>query len=238
MKLLIMGPPGAGKGTQAKVLAARLDVPAISTGDIFRQNVRDETELGVEAKRYIDAGDYVPDEITNGMVRDRIAEPDAVEGFLLDGYPRTLAQVEELDAMLAERGHEIDAVVELTVDREEIVARLLKRAEGEGRSDDTEEVVRHRQELYTEQTAPLLGLLRHPRPAGARRRHGRAGRGVDRACSRRSGRPTAPRRAEQGSCSASAASRSRPPNRSSACALPASWWARPCSCWDARCVPA
>ena len=156
MKLLIMGPPGAGKGTQAKVLAARLDVPAISTGDIFRQNVRDETELGLEAKRYMDAGDYVPDEITNGMVRDRIAEPDAVEGFLLDGYPRTLAQVEELDAMLAERGHEIDAVVELTVDREEIVARLLKRAEGEGRSDDTEEVVRHRQELYTEQTAPLL----------------------------------------------------------------------------------
>ena len=151
-----MGPPGAGKGTQAKVVAERLSIPAISTGDIFRSNVTDETELGLEAKRYMDAGDYVPDEITNGMVRDRIAEPDAVDGFLLDGYPRTVAQVEELDAMLAETGLEVDAVLLLTVDQEEVVDRLARRARAEGRSDDTEDVIRHRQDVYTEQTAPLI----------------------------------------------------------------------------------
>jgi adenylate kinase len=153
-----MGPPGAGKGTQAKVISGRLGVPAISTGDIFRANVSEGTPLGVEAKRYMDAGDYVPDEITNGMVRDRIAQADARAGFLLDGYPRTVAQVKELDVMLDEHGHSLDAVVVLTVDQEELVARLLHRAEVEGRSDDTEEVIRHRQELYTEQTAPLLAV--------------------------------------------------------------------------------
>jgi adenylate kinase len=151
-----MGPPGAGKGTQAKVIAERLSVPAISTGDIFRTNVSQQTELGVEAKRYMDAGDYVPDEITNAMVRDRIAEPDAVEGFLLDGYPRTVSQVEELDAMLAENGKQLDAVVVLTVDKDEVVGRLLRRAGHEGRADDTEEVMRHRQEVYEQQTSPLL----------------------------------------------------------------------------------
>ncbi len=156
MKLVIMGPPGAGKGTQAKVIAERLSVPAVSTGDIFRTNVSDETELGLSAKRYMDSGDYVPDEITNDMVRDRLGEPDAADGFLLDGYPRTLAQVEELDSMLADRGHALDAVLVLTVDEEEVVARLAKRARDEGRSDDTEEVIRHRQEVYTEQTAPLI----------------------------------------------------------------------------------
>ena len=156
MKLIIMGPPGAGKGTQAKVVAERLGIPAISTGDIFRSNVSEQTELGVEAKRYMDAGDYVPDEITNGMVRDRIAEPDATGGFLLDGYPRTLAQVEELDAMLAAQGNELDAVLLLTVDEDEVVERLAKRARDEGRSDDTEDVIRHRQEVYGEQTAPLV----------------------------------------------------------------------------------
>lgn len=156
MKLIIMGPPGAGKGTQAKVVAQRLAIPAISTGDIFRSNVADETELGVEAKRYMDAGDYVPDELTNAMVRDRVGEPDAADGFLLDGYPRTVAQVEELDAMLAERGHAVDAVLLLTVDQDEVVERLAKRARDEGRSDDTEEVIRHRQEVYDEQTAPLI----------------------------------------------------------------------------------
>jgi adenylate kinase len=156
MKLIIMGPPGAGKGTQAKKIASRLGIPAISTGDIFRQNVSDETELGVEARRYMDNGDYVPDEITNKMVRDRLAEDDAVDGFLLDGYPRTLAQVDELDDMLGERGHGLDAVLVLTVDEEEVVQRLSRRAEHEGRSDDTEEVIRHRQELYAEQTAPLI----------------------------------------------------------------------------------
>ena len=156
MRLILMGPPGAGKGTQAKVIAGRLGVPAISTGDIFRANVSQETPLGVEAKRYMDAGEYVPDTITNGMVRDRIAEDDARQGFLLDGYPRTVAQVEELDAMLTEQSASIDAVVVLTVDQDEIVQRLLKRAETEGRADDTEDVIRHRQDVYTEQTAPLI----------------------------------------------------------------------------------
>jgi adenylate kinase len=156
MRLILMGPPGAGKGTQAKVIAERLSVPAISTGDIFRKNVSEKTELGVAAKRYMDAGDYVPDEITNAMVRARLAEPDAEDGFLLDGYPRTVAQVAELDSMLADAGHEIDAVVVLTVDQDEVVQRLLRRAHEEGRVDDTEEVMRHRQDVYSEQTAPLI----------------------------------------------------------------------------------
>ena len=156
MRLILMGPPGAGKGTQAKVIATRLDVPAISTGDIFRQNVAHQTALGIEAKRFMDAGDYVPDEITNGMVRARIAQPDAADGFLLDGYPRTVAQVAELDSMLDDAGHAIDAVVVLTVDKEEVVQRLLKRARAENRSDDDEEVMRHRQDVYADQTAPLI----------------------------------------------------------------------------------
>jgi adenylate kinase len=156
MRLILMGPPGAGKGTQAKVLAERLDIPAISTGDIFRANVSRATPLGLEAKRYMDAGDYVPDDVTNAMVRDRIAEEDALAGFLLDGYPRTVAQVDELDAMLSSSGFALDAAVVLTVDRDELVQRLLKRAQTEGRADDTEEVVRRRQEIYAEQTAPLL----------------------------------------------------------------------------------
>jgi adenylate kinase len=151
-----MGPPGAGKGTQAKVIAERLSIPAISTGDIFRKNVSEQTPLGVEAKRYMDAGDYVPDEITNAMVRDRLAEADASEGFLLDGYPRTVAQVAELDSMLDDAGRQLDAVVVLTVDKQEVVQRLLRRARDEGRIDDTEAVIRHRQEVYGEQTAPLI----------------------------------------------------------------------------------
>jgi adenylate kinase len=159
-RLILMGPPGAGKGTQAKVISERLGVPAISTGDIFRANVSQRTPLGVEAKRYMDAGDYVPDEVTNAMVRSRLAEPDARGGFLLDGYPRTVAQVEELDAMLADAGEGLDAVVVLTVDRDEVVARLLKRAEIEGRADDTEDVIRRRQEVYVEQTEPLIEVYR------------------------------------------------------------------------------
>jgi adenylate kinase len=158
MRVILMGPPGAGKGTQAKVVAARLNVPAISTGDIFRANVSEGTPLGLEAKRFMDAGDYVPDEVTNGMVRDRIGQDDAKHGFLLDGYPRTVAQVEELDKMLSDSGHSLDAVVVLTVVEDELVARLLHRAEVEGRSDDTEQVIRHRQELYNEQTEPLLAV--------------------------------------------------------------------------------
>ena len=156
MRVILMGPPGAGKGTQAKVIAQRLAVPAISTGDIFRVNVSAGTPLGKQAKQYMDAGDYVPDAITNDMVRDRIAEGDARSGFLLDGYPRTVDQVEELDKMLAEAGESVDAAVQLTVDDEELVQRLLNRAHVEGRADDTEEVIRRRQQVYNDQTAPLL----------------------------------------------------------------------------------
>jgi len=155
-----MGPPGAGKGTQAKYVAEHFKIPAISTGDIFRANVTQGTPLGIEAKRFMDAGEYVPDQVTNLMVRDRIDEPDAVAGFLLDGYPRTLAQVEELDGMVAFTGHSLDAVIVLTADREEIVERLLRRAETEGRADDTEDVIRRRQEVYAEETEPLIAIYR------------------------------------------------------------------------------
>jgi adenylate kinase len=158
--LILMGPPGAGKGTQAKTVADHFGIPAISTGDIFRANVSRGTELGKKAQEYMDAGEYVPDEVTNLMVRARIDEPDAAPGFLLDGYPRTLAQVEELDGMVAFTGHKLDAVVVLTVDAEEIVERLVKRAQLEGRADDTEDVVRRRQEVYLEQTAPLIDVYR------------------------------------------------------------------------------
>ena len=160
MRLIMMGPPGAGKGTQAKFVAEHFGIPAISTGDIFRANVTQGTPLGIEAKRFMDAGDYVPDEVTNLMVRNRIDEDDAAPGFLLDGYPRTLAQVEELDGMIRFTGHTLDAVVVLTVDADEIVQRLLQRAQVEGRADDTEDVIRRRQELYTEQTEPLIEVYR------------------------------------------------------------------------------
>lgn len=160
MRLIIMGPPGAGKGTQAKFIGEHFGIPAISTGDIFRANVSAGTPLGVEAQRYMDAGEYVPDEVTNLMVRNRVDEPDAKPGFLLDGYPRTLAQVEELDGMIKHTGHALDAVVVLTVDPEEIVQRLLQRAQIEGRADDTEDVIRRRQTLYTEQTEPLIDVYR------------------------------------------------------------------------------
>lgn len=153
-----MGPPGAGKGTQAAAVAAHFGVPAISTGDIFRANVGQGTPLGLEAKRYMDAGEYVPDEVTNNMVRSRIAEADAADGFLLDGYPRTLAQVTELDAMIETTGHKLDAVLVLTVDQEAVIERLLKRAEIEGRADDTEDVIRRRQEIYAEETEPLIAV--------------------------------------------------------------------------------
>ena len=160
MRLILMGPPGAGKGTQATHVAEHYSIPAISTGDIFRANVSQGTPLGIEAKRYMDAGEYVPDEVTNKMVRNRIDEADADPGFLLDGYPRTLAQVEELDGMIGFTGHRLDAVVVLTVDADEIVARLLQRAQVEGRADDTEDVIRRRQELYAEQTEPLIDVYR------------------------------------------------------------------------------
>ncbi len=160
MRLIIMGPPGAGKGTQATFIADHFAIPAISTGDIFRANVSQGTPLGLEAKKYMDAGEYVPDEVTNRMVRNRIDEPDAVPGFLLDGYPRTVSQVEELDGMISFTGHRLDGVVVLTVDQDEIVQRLLQRALTEGRADDTEDVIRRRQEIYVEQTAPLIEVYR------------------------------------------------------------------------------
>jgi len=160
MRLLFMGPPGAGKGTQAKLIAERYGIPAVSTGDIFRANVSQGTPLGLEAKRYMDAGEYVPDEVTNRMVRDRIDQPDAEPGFLLDGYPRTLAQVEELDGMIQFTGHKLDAVVVLTANSDELIERLLKRAQLEGRADDTEDVIRRRQEIYLEETEPLIGVYR------------------------------------------------------------------------------
>src|SRR3954471_17039389 len=160
MRLIIMGPPGAGKGTQAKFIAEHFKIPAVSTGDIFRANVSEGTELGLEAKRFMDAGEYVPDEVTNRMVRNRIDDPDAVSGFLLDGYPRTVAQVEELDGMIKFTGHELDAVLCLVVDKDEVVNRLLQRAQTEGRADDTEDVIRRRQEVYLEQTAPLIEVYK------------------------------------------------------------------------------
>lgn len=160
MRVLLMGPPGAGKGTQAARLAGVLGVPHVSTGDIFRANVGDGTPLGVEAKRYMDAGDYVPDELTNRMVRDRLGQPDATAGFLLDGYPRTPAQVSELDDILASHGTALDRVIELVADLDELVARLVRRAQDQGRTDDTPEVIRRRQEVFAAQTAPLLATYR------------------------------------------------------------------------------
>jgi adenylate kinase len=160
MRVVFMGPPGAGKGTQAQLVSTALGVPHISTGDLFRANVGGGTALGIEAKRYMDAGEYVPDSVTNEMVRDRIAHADCAAGFLLDGYPRTVEQVAELDAMLAESGQQIDRVVELTVVTDEVVGRLLLRAQTSGRSDDTEDVIRRRLEVYAEQTAPLTAVYR------------------------------------------------------------------------------
>ncbi len=156
MKLLIMGAPGAGKGTQATGLAARYGVPAISTGDIFRRNIKEATELGVKVKAIIDAGEYVPDEVTEEIVADRLEEPDCDGGFLLDGFPRTLHQVHFLDQYLAEHDTGLDAVVSLHVEPEALVARLLDRAAKEGRTDDNEDTIRRRMEVYAGQTAPLL----------------------------------------------------------------------------------
>ena len=153
-----MGPPGSGKGTQGERLAARFGIPAISTGDIFRANLATDTELGRLAKNYMSKGEYVPDDVTNSMVRDRLAADDTATGFLLDGYPRTSSQVEELDGMLAAADQRLDLVVQLTVDTEELVSRLLQRAHEQGREDDTEATVRTRQAVYAAQTEPLIDL--------------------------------------------------------------------------------
>ena len=157
-RMVLLGPPGAGKGTQAARIGERLGIPAISTGDIFRAHVAGSTELGRRARAYMDKGEYVPDSVTNAMVADRLAEDDAASGFLLDGYPRTADQVDALERMLSERGEALDVVVEITADADAVVERLLGRAAEQGRADDTEPVIRRRLEVYAEATAPLAAI--------------------------------------------------------------------------------
>jgi adenylate kinase len=157
--LLIVGPPGAGKGTQAARIAEALRVPAVSTGDIFRQNIKERTELGQRVTAILDAGEYVPDELTNELIDDRLAQDDAGDGYLLDGYPRTVGQVEFLDGVNLHRGEQLDAVVRLVADTDEVVRRLLARAEQQGRSDDTEEIIRRRLDVYERETAPLVAIF-------------------------------------------------------------------------------
>jgi adenylate kinase len=159
-RLLIVGPPGAGKGTQASRITSTYGIPDISTGDIFRANIKNETPLGVQVKAIVDAGDYVPDSLTNELVTNRLEEEDAQRGFLLDGYPRTLEQVHYLDQLLASKGQKLDAVVQLVADQDEIVARLTKRAQEQGRADDSEEAIRHRQQVYLRETSPLIAVYR------------------------------------------------------------------------------
>jgi adenylate kinase len=157
-RLLLIGPPGAGKGTQAVRLSEWYQIPAISTGDIFRSNVARGTELGTKAKAYMDRGDNVPDSLTNALIRHRLAESDCEAGFLLDGYPRTTDQVRELDEFLAGHGAALDCVIELVADPDVVVQRLRKRAVDQGRSDDDESVVRHRLEVYRHDTEPLIDV--------------------------------------------------------------------------------
>jgi adenylate kinase len=187
VRLVLVGPPGAGKGTQAEFIAEHFGIPKVSTGDIFRANVSGGTDLGKLAKKYMDAGDLVPDEVTNAMVRDRLAQPDAIEGYLLDGFPRNVAQAGELDKMLAEIGAPLSVVLDLEVDFDEVVKRLSGRRVCKGcghvwhleydppaqpdvcdrdggelyqRDDDQPETVRHRLEVYHQQTEPLIGFYR------------------------------------------------------------------------------
>jgi adenylate kinase len=156
--LLIVGPPGAGKGTQSARLTTAFGIPAIATGDIFRANIKNQTDLGKQVSAIINAGEYVPDSLTNDLVASRIKEDDCAGGFLLDGYPRTVEQLRFLDALLESDGAALDAVIQLVADQDEIVTRLLKRAHEEGRSDDTPDTIRHRQELYQRETAPLIAV--------------------------------------------------------------------------------
>ncbi|MBB6406925.1 adenylate kinase [Arthrobacter sp. AZCC_0090] len=155
-RLIIMGPPGSGKGTQAEYIARHFGIPAISTGDIFRAHVGGQTELGAEARKYMDSGEFVPDHVTNAMVQQRLDSTDVQSGFLLDGYPRTTAQIEALDGILAGNQQRLDAVVELTVDDDELVERMLRRAQEQGRSDDTAPVIRRRLELYRDETQAVV----------------------------------------------------------------------------------
>jgi len=160
MRLLIMGPPGAGKGTQARRVAGHYGIPAISTGDIFRAMKTSDTPLAHQLRAIVDSGGLVSDEITNAVVAERLTESDCGAGFLLDGYPRTLQQAEALDDFLASSGQSLDAVISLLADVDEVVDRLLKRAEVEGRSDDTAETIRRRQAIYARETEPLLAIYR------------------------------------------------------------------------------
>ncbi|PXX05380.1 adenylate kinase [Mycolicibacterium moriokaense] len=157
MRLVLLGPPGAGKGTQALKLSEKLGIPQISTGDLFRKNISEGTPLGVEAKRYLDAGDLVPSELTNKLVEDRIEQPDAADGFILDGYPRSVEQAQALDEMLKNHDTKLDAVLEFAVSEAELFERLKSR----GRADDTEEVIHNRMQVYRDETEPLLEYYRH-----------------------------------------------------------------------------
>ena len=153
--VILLGPPGAGKGTQASRIAERLDIPAISTGDILRANMAEGTEIGKQAQAYMDRGEFVPDSVTNAMVKARLAAPDTAKGFLLDGYPRSVEQAHVLRDMLLDLGKSIDVVLEIQVDEDEVVERMLKRAQEQHRTDDTEPVMRHRLEVYHQQTEPV-----------------------------------------------------------------------------------
>jgi adenylate kinase len=153
VRLVLLGPPGAGKGTQAEKLAEKLQIPHLSTGELFRQNIGNGTKLGLEAKRYLDAGDLVPSELTNDLVDDRLSDPDtAGEGFILDGYPRSVEQARALHDMLERRGIELDTVLELRVPEDALFDRLKAR----GRADDTDDVIRNRMNVYRDETAPLI----------------------------------------------------------------------------------
>jgi adenylate kinase len=159
-RLLIVGPPGAGKGTQSVRITTAFGIPAIATGDIFRANIANQTELGQQVSAIIKSGEYVPDSLTNDLVASRLKEEDCAAGFLLDGYPRTVDQLRFLDELLEAKGTALDAVIQLVADQDEIVSRLLKRAHEEGRSDDTPETIRHRQDLYLRETAPLIAVYK------------------------------------------------------------------------------